>query len=86
LREPAVELFQHGFGRGAGGLAPAQAHRIAVDDGLDPEPILEHGEICVIIAEEIAHEPHIVEIDDERFCPAIDGSGRALACRSAPAA
>ena len=87
LREPAVELFQHGLGGGAGDFAPAQAHRIAVDHGLDPEPVLEHGEICVIVAEEIAHEPHVVEIDDERLASAIDRcGGGSLRCRSAPAA
>ena len=50
---------------------PAQADRVAVDHGLDPEPVLEHGEIGVVIAKQIAHEPDVVEIDDGRLAAAI---------------
>ena len=85
LGEPAIELFQHRFGGGAGDFAAAQAHRVAVDHGLDPEPVLEHGEICVVIAEKVADEADIVEIDDERFAAAIDRGCGTLRRRSARA-
>ncbi len=86
LREPAVKLFEHGLGGGAGRFGPAQADRVAVDHGLDPETILEHGEICVIVAKEIAHEPDVVEEHDGRLSPTIDfRGGRALQRRSPPA-
>ena len=85
LREPAVELLEHGFRRGAGGLGPAQADRIAVDHGLDAETVLEHGEIGVIVAEEIAHEPHVVEEHDGRLSATIGmRGGGALQRRSTP--
>ena len=75
LRKPAIKLFEHGFGGGAGRLGSAQADRIAVDHGLDAETVLEHGEIGVIIAEEIAHEPDVVEKHDQRLAPAIGRGG-----------
>jgi len=46
LRQPAVELLQHGPGRGAGGFRPAQADRIAVDHGLDTEAVLERVHVA----------------------------------------
>ena len=86
LRQPLVKLLEHGFcawRRTASG--PAQADGVAVDHGLDPEPVLEHGEIGVIVAEQIAHEPDVVEIDDGRLAAAIGlrGVGRASAPLSA---
>jgi hypothetical protein len=60
-------LLQHPLGGGAGDLRSAQGNRIAVNNGLDPEPVLEDGEICVVIAEKIAHEPHVVEEHDGRL-------------------
>ncbi len=85
LREPAVELFEHGFRRRAGGLGSTQADRVAVDHGLDAETVLEHGEIGVIIAQQIAHEPHVVEEHDGRLSTAIGmRGGRALQRSSTP--
>ena len=85
LRQPAVKLLEHGFGGGAGGFRPAQADRIAVDHGLDPEPVLEHGEIGVIVAEQIAHEPDVVEIHDGRLAAAIGLRGVRSASAPHPA-
>ena len=63
-----------------------QADGVAVDHGLDPEPVLEHGEIGVIVAQQIAHEPDVVEIDDGRLAAAIGLRGvGALQRRSPPA-
>mgnify|MGYP003693745473 CR=1 FL=1 len=61
LREPAVELLEHRFRGLARLLRPAQGDHIAVDHGLDAEPVFEHCEIGVIVSEEIAHEPDVVE-------------------------
>ena len=40
-----------------------------MDHGLDSKSVFEDGEVRIVIAEEIAHEPHVVEIDDERLAP-----------------
>ena len=85
LREPAVKLLEHRLGGGAGGFGTAQADRIAVDHRLDAETVLEHGEIGVIVAEEIAHEPEIVEEHDGRLTATIGMRGAgALWCRPMP--
>jgi hypothetical protein len=65
---------------------PAQADRIAVDHRLDAKSILEHGEIGVVIAKEIAYQPDVVEKHDRRLAAAIDlRGGRALQRRSTSA-
>jgi len=64
----------------SGGTAPSEQGLY-----LDAEAVLEHGEIGVIVAEEIAHEPHVVEEHDGRLSTTISmGGGRALQRRSAP--
>ena len=72
LREPAVELLEHRLRRGTGILRSAQRDRVAVDRGLDAEPVFEHGKVCVVVAEQVTHEPHVVEEDDGRLVAAID--------------
>src|SRR5665648_1299739 len=63
-KRQVVKLLKNGLCRRAGVLGSAQGHGVAVDHGLDAEAVLKHGKICVIVAEEVAHEPDIVEIDD----------------------
>ena len=77
LREPAVELLEHRLCGLARLLGPAQGDHIAVDHGLDAEPVFEHCEVGVIVSEEIAHEPDVVEEHHQGFFPAI---GRRGAC------
>ena len=86
LSQPLVKLLEHGFRRGAGGFRPPQADGVAVDHGLDPEPVLEHGEIGVIVAQQIAHEPDVVEIDDGRLAAAIGLRGVGPLQRRSPPA
>ena len=86
LSEPLVELLEHGFRCGAGGFGPSQADGVAVDHGLDPQPILEHGEIGVIIAQQIAHEFDVVEIDDGRLAATIGLRGVGPLQRRSPPA
>jgi hypothetical protein len=86
LSEPDVKLLQHRLCRGARGFRPTQADRIAVDHGLDAETVLEHGEIGVIIAKKIAHEPEVVEEHDGRFAATIDLRGGGALQRRSPLA
>ena len=51
-----------------------------------PEPVLEHGEIGVIVAQQIAHEPDVVEIDDGRLAAAIGLRGVGPLQRRSPPA
>src|SRR5262249_28645496 len=75
LGKTAVELLEHGFRSLARMCRPAQRDGIAVDHGPDAEPVFEHGEIGVVVSEEIAHEPDVVEEHHEGFFPAIDRRG-----------
>ncbi len=50
---------------------PRKRNRIAVDRGLNAEPVFEHGKVCVVIAEQVAHEPQVVEEHDGRLAAAI---------------
>src|SRR5680860_1563711 len=65
LRQAAIELFEHRLRRGAGIVRSAQGHGVAVDHRLDAETVLEYRKSCVIVAKEIAHEPDVVEIDEQ---------------------
>ncbi len=82
LSQSRVKLFQHGARGLAGGLGPAQADGIAVDHGLDIEPVFEYGEIGVVIAEQVADEPRVVEIDHKRVLAVRSGVMGALQGRA----
>ena len=76
LRQPAVKLLQHGPCGLARLLRPAQRDHIAVDHGLDAEPVFEHCEIGVIVSKEIAHEPDVVRTPPGSSRPLADEGAR----------
>ena len=67
LRQAAIEMLKNLLRSIAGLVRTAQGQCVAIDDGLNAEPVFNDSKMGVVIAKQVAHEGDIVNIDDQGF-------------------